>query len=157
YRYPNSGNTDNQLRTLNQLGMLYPPLTNENDVASYPALSRSTDSQSSLEQRARSYLDANCAQCHRPGDLKSTLDLRYDTPLANQNLINAVPLDGDLDVDDARLIAPKDTWRSVLFARVNSLDPKLIMPPLAHHVIDRDGVALLASWIESLPGTPALA
>jgi uncharacterized repeat protein (TIGR03806 family) len=157
YYYPDSGRTDNQLRTLNQLGLFSPPITDENDIATFPALAGISDSQASLEQRARSYLDANCAQCHRPGGLQANFDLRYDTPLANQNLINAVPLKGNLGYDNTHLITPKDPWRSVVYDRMNALEPLIKMPPLARNVVDQDAVALLASWIDSLPGTPALA
>ncbi len=54
-------------------------------------------------------------------------------------------------MDGARLIAPNDPWRSILLARVDTLEP-VKMPPLAHEIIDREGVRLLDAWIRSLPG-----
>jgi Chitobiase/beta-hexosaminidase C-terminal domain len=62
----------------------------------------------------------------------------------------------NLGIDGARLIAPKDPWRSMILARIETLEPTK-MPPLAHEVIDRRAVELLRSWIESLPGTPVAA
>jgi uncharacterized repeat protein (TIGR03806 family) len=156
FYYPDSGRTDNQLRTLNQLGLFNPPITNESAIASIAQLVALTNTAASLEERARSYLDANCAQCHRPGGPQATFDLRYDTPLADQNIIDALPVKGSLGYDRARLIAPKDPWRSVLYDRVNSVDPLIKMPPLARNLVDADAVSLLADWINSLPGTPAL-
>jgi uncharacterized repeat protein (TIGR03806 family) len=154
--YPDSGRADNQLRTLNQLGLFNPPLTDESVIDQIPRLSPLTNTAASLEERARSYLDANCAQCHRPGGAQTTFDAQYDTPLAQQNLINTLPVKGNLGYDRARIIVPQDPWRSVLWDRMNSLDPLAKMPPLARNLVDQQAVAALADWINSLPGTPAL-
>jgi mono/diheme cytochrome c family protein len=117
-------------------------------------LTRARDTTRSVTDRARSYLDANCAQCHRPGGTVAGFDARYDTPLAKQNLINGSVLI-DEGIDGARIVAPHDPWRSILLMRVSRLDGTR-MPPLAHAELDRDGVALLREWIESMPGPPVL-
>ncbi len=52
--------TDNQLRTWNHLGLFNSPL-DESSLSTIPALVRVDDKTASLEARARSYLDANCA------------------------------------------------------------------------------------------------
>jgi hypothetical protein len=62
----------------------------------------------------------------------------------------------DEGIDGARLIAPKDVWRSVVFLRVNTIEA-FKMPPLAHEKIDPTGVELLREWIESVPGPVVLA
>ncbi len=107
-----------------------------------------------LEDRARSYLDANCAQCHRPGGTVANFDARYDTPLEQQAIIDG-PVLIDQGIDHPRVVSPHDIWRSIAFMRVDT-NAEIRMPPLARETIDADGVALLKQWILSLPGRDVL-
>ncbi|MGA2342730.1 MAG: chitobiase/beta-hexosaminidase C-terminal domain-containing protein [Steroidobacteraceae bacterium] len=152
FAYP-TGVVDNELRTWSHLGLLDAPLREE-DIAGLPRLAPRADTSRSLEDRARSYLDANCSQCHRPGGTVANFDARYDTPLEKQGLING-PVLLDLGIDRPRIIAPHDVWRSIAFKRVNTVDD-FHMPPLDRKTIDRSGVELLRQWIDSLPGRPVL-
>jgi uncharacterized repeat protein (TIGR03806 family) len=152
--YPGSGVTDNQLRALNHIG-LFQPAIGEEDLSSYPKLARLDDHSASLEIRARSYLDADCSHCHRPGGVVSYMDTRFDTPLPRQNLVEA-PVVLNQGLDGARAIAPNDIWRSIVYQRISTLD-SIKMPPLAHQALDTEGIALLREWIQSLPGPTVLA
>jgi PA14 domain/Chitobiase/beta-hexosaminidase C-terminal domain len=157
--YPATGNPDNQLRTLNRLGMFYPAI-NEGAIGGYAKLSALTNSGASLEERARSYLDANCAQCHTPLNgtgIHANFDARYDTPLALQNITNALATTSLGISDNACIVKSRDIWRSVLFARINTNDAMIKMPPLARNLIDTNAVQVFKDWINSLPGQPALA
>jgi uncharacterized repeat protein (TIGR03806 family) len=149
-----SGTTDNELRTWNHLG-LFDPAIDENAIPKFAALASANDSARSLEDRARSYLDANCAQCHRPGGTVANFDARFDTPLADQALIDG-PVLIDQGIDRPRVISPHDIWRSIAYMRVNT-NGDIKMPPLARETIDENGVRLLREWIDSLPGRAVLA
>jgi uncharacterized repeat protein (TIGR03806 family) len=152
FKYP-SGVTDNQLRTWNHLGLFAPGLRDA-DLAGFAKLAAADDNSRSLEDRARSYLDANCSQCHRPEGTVANFDARYDTPLDKQALIDG-PVLIDQGIDKPRIISPHDIWRSIAFMRVNTVGD-IRMPPLARETIDQKGVALLRQWITSLPGRAAL-
>ena len=111
FAYP-SGVTDNELRTWNHLG-LFDTNLDEAELENFPALANTDDLTRSLADRARSYLDANCANCHRPRGTVATFDARYDTPLAQQLLVGGHVLI-DERIDNPRIIAPNDRWRSIL-------------------------------------------
>jgi uncharacterized repeat protein (TIGR03806 family) len=152
FAYP-SGVTDNELRAWNRIG-LFEPAMQATDLPPFPTLAASGDGSRSLEDRARSYLDANCSHCHHPGGTVAYFDARYTTPLAQQGLIDG-PVLLDQGIDRPRIISPHDIWRSVAFMRMNT-DGDIRMPPLARETIDQKGVALLGQWIASLPGRPVL-
>jgi uncharacterized repeat protein (TIGR03806 family) len=151
--YP-TGVTDNELRTWNHLGLFAPDLTDA-DLANVPTLAAPDDASRSLQDRARSYLDANCSQCHRPGGTVAYFDARYDTPIEKQEIIDG-PVLIDQGIDRPRIVSPHDIWRSIMYMRVNTVDD-IKMPPLARETIDRKGVELLRDWITSLPGRAVLA
>jgi mono/diheme cytochrome c family protein len=155
FTYPSSGTTDNELRVLNRLGLLEPAI-DEASIAGYAQLTSLTDQSGSLTNRVRSYIDANCAQCHRPGGTGPSFDARYDTPLSSQNIINGAVLD-NLGFDHAHVVTPRDIWRSVLYQRANTTNNVVQMPPLARNVVDSNAMAVIAAFINGLPGTPALA
>ncbi|MCO4822196.1 MAG: fibronectin type III domain-containing protein [Flavobacteriaceae bacterium] len=67
-------------------------LLNAPDPNTIAALPNWEDESLTLNQRARSYFDVNCAHCHSPGgfcDQESLLDLRYETPLENTNIVES--------------------------------------------------------------------
>jgi uncharacterized repeat protein (TIGR03806 family) len=155
FLYPRSGVTDNQLRSLNHLGLFAPQL-DEGEISGYDRLVAIGDQTAGLEHRVRSYLDVNCALCHRPGNVQAYFDARFSTPLAAQGLIDGA-VGNPLGIDNAAVVRPQDIWRSVLHIRVASAEEGTRMPPLARNLPDAEALAVIGEWINSLPGTPALA
>jgi uncharacterized repeat protein (TIGR03806 family) len=148
-----NGGSENQLVVWRRRGMFV-----KDDAPFVPSdfasLAEATDENASITHRARSWLDVNCANCHRPGGTVATFDARFDTPLSQQGLVNGLILI-DEGIDSARVIAPNDVWRSILLLRVNTREP-FKMPPIARECVDTAAVALLRRWIESLPGPNVL-
>ncbi len=146
-KYPQTGREANQLVTLNAINVLTPPIDKPDEQTPYPDPKGTAGT---LTERARAYLHANCAQCHRPnGGSTANMDLRYSTALADTKACDVAPGLGDLGIADARLIAPGAAARSVLISRMNRRDEHG-MPPLASAKVDADGVALLTEWVNSL-------
>lgn len=142
------GGTANQLVALAEAGYLdtsaVPP------VGSLPKLAAGSDIGASVELRARSYLDANCAQCHQPGGTAlGSWDARSTTPLSIAGIINGALTDDDGDPAN-RVIVPGDTTHSRLLHRVAASNGTTRMPPLATNERDTAAEALLAEWIAAL-------
>ena len=111
------------------------------------------DPHASAEQRARSYLGANCSHCHTLyGGGNSAMD--YDWLLSQEEMHTFdKPLHGEFGIDDARVIAPGAPARSVIIPRVSTRGPGQ-MPPLGTRVADPAGTRLLVEWIQSLGASP---
>jgi mono/diheme cytochrome c family protein len=135
---------------LNHLRLFTAPLP-ETNIPTYSKLVALTDSRASVEQRARSYLDANCASCHRPGGARAEFDARYDTPLAQQNLIDGKLIAADLGIADAVTLKPGDPEHSMIFQRMKRRHDAFNMPPLASQIPDKEALKVLEEWIKGLP------
>ncbi len=104
----------------------------------------------SPERRARSWLAVHCSQCHdfnAGGAATIVLDPWAKTDA--MRLLNVKPQQGDMGLGhDAFLVKPGAPEASVLFARIAKAGSGH-MPRLGSREIDRTGVGLIASWIES--------
>ena len=115
-----------------------------------PAFADPHGTQGSLSTRARSYLHANCSVCHRfnsGGGVPSRMDI--DTVIQEAQLLNAKPVQGDLGLPDARVIATGDPARSVLLYRMATAG-RGHMPYLGAHLLDDRGILLLRDWIAEM-------
>ncbi len=110
-----------------------------------------------LEQRARAYLDNNCAHCHQPGATAgyTGFDLRLTTTgtaaLGVCRSPNSAGRVGTLIYD----LVPGKPEESILVARMESTRPKEMMPQIGRSVVHEEGVALVREWVRSLPAEGA--
>jgi uncharacterized repeat protein (TIGR03806 family) len=138
---------ENQLDIWNRMQLFSSPIQGS---SSYAALRSIQDHGASLDERARSYLHANCANCHLPGGaMNGAIDMRYLTPRNAMGLLWVRPTRGDLGLPDAYRIKPGDHGSSVLWHRLCLLDSRR-MPPLSSNLLDLAGHILIAVWIDWL-------
>jgi hypothetical protein len=117
----------------------------------YPKLVDPYDPRQPLEERARSYLHANCAHCHQwAGGGNAKINLEFFAPPADRNLINEPPQHDKFGIPDAKIIAPGHPEKSVLYLRMARRGPGQ-MPPLATAHEDRAALELLGEWIRQMP------
>ena len=149
-RLNESGNgTRNQLARFQDLGLFTEPLPESLD--DLPGLWPIEDESGPIEKRARSYLHANCAHCHRhKGGGNSDFKLLAGLPLSETNTLNVRPLHDTLGVNRAGLIVPGVPERSLVLHRMSTTG-RGRMPQLATNQVDVAAVSLLRRWIEELP------
>lgn len=139
--YP-SGVTDNQLRTLNHIDLFNSDI---GDPAQFDAYA-SRSGVGNIAERARTYLQVNCAMCHQPGGpTPVTMDLRLTSTINGNNLSNQ-PSETN---PGAQLIVPGNKEASVIWQRISSLGNDR-MPPLGSRRLDEDGIRSIGEWIDSL-------
>jgi hypothetical protein len=108
------------------------------------------DTSKPLELRARSYLHANCSQCHvEAGGGNAQMDLEFTTAREKTKLFDVRPVHHSYGIADARLVAPGEPERSVLLQRVARRGEGQ-MPQLATAVVDEQAVRLLRDWIRQM-------
>jgi putative heme-binding domain-containing protein len=159
-----AGNDDvSQLVALSQAGFLNRVSENDRPLPPYDDASAAKErfladyggGAYSLEERARSYLHANCAHCHRfgGGGGQVVFEMDVSKPLKDTGLLDVKPKQGDFGIADARLIAPGDPFRSVLLYRMAKFNHGR-MPHLGSEKPHPFATDLIAKWIHSLkPGT----
>jgi mono/diheme cytochrome c family protein len=119
------------------------------DVKTLGAYAKADDATATLEWRARSYLGANCVQCHQPGGIVQGLwDARPWTPLEKAGLING-ELVSDKGDRSGKVVVPGDAAHSALFKRVEGVDAPR-MPQISTNERDAAGERLLRAWIEGM-------
>ncbi len=149
FHYGEGGPTDNQLRTWNSLGMFQPTIV-EAQIPRFERLVPIDDTSASLDLRVRSYLDANCANCHRPGaNIPAAFDARFGTLEKDRGIIDAQTRSDSLGINEPRVVAPGDLGRSMLYQRMIVAE-RFVMPPLARSRVDEAAVAAIAEWIKGM-------
>ncbi|GGG56790.1 hypothetical protein GCM10011414_28290 [Croceivirga lutea] len=148
--YDKTGLTANQLVTLSHLGILDEAI-NDAQAAQFQTYKALEDETASLDERARSYMDLNCAYCHRPGGTgdRAQFDLRLFNTLQQTGLLSS-GTNTPIGIPGERILVPGNADQSILYHRTASTDPSIMMPPIAKKKVDDKAVALLEAWINQL-------
>lgn len=128
-------------------------LTGFADAAQPPTAVAYDDHSRPLDLRARAYLDANCAYCHRPdGSAKNSgLDLSVFAESDHALGIGKSPVaagkgSGGLRHD----IVPGHPDASIVVYRMESTEPAVMMPELGRSLVHVEGLELIRAWIAEL-------
>jgi uncharacterized repeat protein (TIGR03806 family) len=151
FDFPVRGLAQNQLERLGALGKLtgMPP---------GPQRPRAIDAfdpdAGTLEERARTYLDVNCAHCHRPeGTAGQTSQLFLNLQNASRFNLGECKRPGSAgnDVGGAFDLVPGDHSSSILWFRLQTTESGKMMPAIGRSLRHDEGAALISAWIDSLP------
>jgi len=152
-----TGTTENQIDRLAALGAfeMPPAMPYKAPLAPPTATSGAT-----IDERARSYLHANCGFCHRPDDANfPDMDLRHDVALKDTHSCGVTPEKGNQGTIGALIIAPGQPSLSVMVLRMmappadaNGMHGR--MPKLASYVVDQSAVSIVSDWITSIASCP---
>ena len=141
---------DNQLAAWQKRGLL----TDLPDLATVPKAAVWNDpTTGTLNDRARIWLDINCAHCHRPEGPASTSGLNlsvHEKSPAALGLLKTPVAAGRGSGNRRYDIVPGHPDQSILLYRLESTDPGVMMPEVSRKVTHREGVALIREWIQSL-------
>ncbi len=107
----------------------------------------------SLDERARIWLDINCAHCHRGDGPASTSGLHLGWQ-ENDRLklgVEKTPVAAGRGSGNLRFgIVPGKPDESILLYRIKSTDPGIMMPELGRTQMQPEAVALIREWIAKM-------
>ncbi|MDP5169138.1 MAG: hypothetical protein NWR72_02745 [Bacteroidia bacterium] len=124
------------------------------DPAAIPRMASYSDPKSgTVAERARAWLDINCAHCHNPHGPASTsgffLDVHQQDPSVYgvfKSPVAAGRGSGNFEYD----IHPGNPDQSIIVYRIASTDPGIMMPEVGRSLVHAEGVELIKEWIEGM-------
>jgi parallel beta-helix repeat protein len=142
--------TENQLTHWERAGILKgsPP------PSAAPRVPRfDNPSSGSVDQRARAWLDVNCAHCHNPhGPGRTTgLDLQFTQANPAKLGVWKSPVAAGHGSGDHRYdIVPGKPDDSIIVHRLESTEPGVMMPELPRRLVPDEAVVLVKEWIAQM-------
>jgi|TARA_B100000470_G_scaffold8021_1_gene5677 uncharacterized repeat protein (TIGR03806 family) len=110
-------------------------------------------SDGSIAGRARSWIDINCAHCHRlgaPGETSGLLLNIEETNLTKLGVFKPPVAAGRGSGNRLHTIVPGKPNESIMIYRMESRDPGIMMPELGRKLVDKEGVELVRAWIKNM-------
>ena len=148
-RQLNLGKLKNQLVDWQERNVL----TGLPELSSVPRLVSYDEQAESVSNRARAWLEVNCAHCHRPdGQAKTSgLHLAADVSSLMEIGIGKAPVAAGKGSGGRRFsIVPSRPDESILLYRIESTDPGIMMPEMGRRLAHTEGVALVRRWIQAM-------
>jgi len=110
------------------------------------------DESQSLDLRARSYLDINCAHCHSDKGYCEYTPMRFSFKDTNdfKNIGVGLQHNFELEEEFSHIVAPGKSEDSALLFRLSSTLDEFKMPIMGRNLQHKEGVKLIEQWINSL-------
>lgn len=108
------------------------------------------DTSKSLELRARSYIDINCAHCHREGGHCDYVNMRFNFSNPDLNAFGVCMVPSHIINGLPYVITAGDFDQSELGVRISSTEASVRMPIIGRTLVHEEGVQLMKDWINSL-------
>jgi len=150
-----TGRTENQLGRWTRLGKLE-GAPSPDRAPKAPCVDDA--STGSVADRARIWLDVNCAHCHRPDGPASAagLDLRLEQDDPSRWGVWKSPVAAGRASGKLRYgIVPGKPEESILVYRIASTDPGIMMPELPRQLVPEEALEVVRQWIRELPDAAA--
>jgi len=122
-------------------------------ITQIPKLVSYDDEQFSVDQRARAWLEINCAHCHRadgPAKNSGLHLLANEKDLAKLGVGKAPVAAGKGSGGLLYDIVPGRPDQSILQFRIESIHPGIMMPELGRSITHVEGVELVRKWISEM-------
>ncbi|WP_259014007.1 SO2930 family diheme c-type cytochrome [Emticicia fluvialis] len=106
-----------------------------------------------LDERARIWLDINCAHCHRLGGPAQTSGLNLSIHETDQLAygIMKTPVAAGRGSGNRKFdIVPGKPEESILLYRIESTDPGEMMPEVGRKTNHKEGIELIKEWIKQM-------
>ena len=106
-----------------------------------------------VEERAKSYLEVNCAHCHRQEGSANTSGLFLllsDKNPESWGIMKSPVAAGSGSGNNLYDIVPGKPGESILVYRMENDNPEIRMPELGRSVAHAEAVVLIKEWIASL-------
>lgn len=106
--------------------------------------------------RARAYLDGNCAYCHSAGGEARTTGLflsMAETDPTHLGVCKPPVAAGRATSNLLYDIVPGKPDESIVVYRMQATEPSVAMPELGRSIVHTEAVALVRQWIEGLAGS----
>ena len=106
-----------------------------------------------IENRARAYLDINCAHCHREGGSAGNSGFYLSHEETNNTSLGIMkkPVAAGRGSGGLKyVIKPGISEESILLYRMASTDPGVMMPELSRNMEHKEAIPLIKEWIDSI-------
>tara|TARA_Y100000590_G_scaffold14828_1_gene17810 strand:- start:27919 stop:28956 length:1038 start_codon:yes stop_codon:yes gene_type:complete len=106
-----------------------------------------------VNDRARAWIDINCAHCHMkgaPGETSGLFLNIEETDLTRLGVLKPPVAAGRGSGGRLHTIVPGVPDKSIMIYRMESTDPGVMMPELGRKLVHKEGVELVREWIKNM-------